>query len=274
MRHIVALLFLVGARLETPDIIERLLWTSDRTETTERMHALKPGEEREVVDCKPGYAMADDLPLILWQCGFNSTELDWRIDNSPRAHDVAAGSSSLAASLFAESPETRGNGQIRTALDPRETFRKHFLEMNETYTAARIKALVLKHHLGSLAMHCPAPDDLPPALVQQQKQQQQGGLGSKSGNSGPDSAETVFVPVGAGQTVKTSSYIPLLERKRGDPPEVANANWAKGRGARRMVEREARQEEADRVREINLAKKRAAILEQRRLAELDRSAQG
>ena len=34
MRHIVAILFLVGARLEPPSIVDALLWTSDRTQDT------------------------------------------------------------------------------------------------------------------------------------------------------------------------------------------------------------------------------------------------
>lgn len=244
VRHIVALLFLVGARLETPDIIERLLWTSDRTQMTENMHPLRPGETRELMDRKPGYAMADDLPLILWQCGFNSTEFDWRIDNSPTAKDPPI---SPPAADTAH-PDIRA----KTALDPIESFRRQFLEMNETYTEARLKAVVLKHHLASFAFHCPSSPEA-------------------SSEAGPTSPPLTYTPIGAGRSFKTSSYIPLLERKRGDVPEVANANWAKGRGARRVERREARSDEAGRIREVNLAKKAAAKAEEKRLAELEAS---
>lgn len=96
VRHIVAILFLVGARLEPPSIVDALLWTSDRTPDTlasvERAQRPEPGATPtmpgEVMDRKPGYQMADDLPLVLWQCGFNSSEFSWRTDNAPRAGDL------------------------------------------------------------------------------------------------------------------------------------------------------------------------------------------
>ncbi|KAH7146426.1 pseudouridine synthase [Dactylonectria macrodidyma] len=51
IRHMVAVLFLVGQRLEKPDIITQLLDT-----------AANP--------CKPNYVMADEVPLVLWDCIF------------------------------------------------------------------------------------------------------------------------------------------------------------------------------------------------------------
>lgn len=222
-------------------MIEKLLWTSDRTETTLRMHPLRDGEEREVMDRKPGYEMADDLPLILWQCGFNSTELDWRIDNCPLPHD----------DIPLPTPETLidPNGRLgKLALDPIETFRRQFLEMNETWTQHRLRALVLKHHLASYSFHAPTPATTP---IQ------------------PPPDNMTFTPNGAGRSSKTASYTPLLDRKRAELPEELNRRWAEGRGQLRMLRREENQERADALREVNLAKKAAARLEEARLRSLE-----
>lgn len=235
---------MVGARLEPPSIIDSLLWTSDRTSNTEEMFPLAPGEEREIVDRKPGYEMADDLPLILWQCGFNSTELDWRIDNVPHERD--------GISIVDPSTVHDPDGRLKPALDPIETFRRGFLEMNQTWTEARLKAIVLKHHLASLASHAP----LPPTAAEART------------ILGPSDSMT-FTPNGAGRSHKTGAYIPLLKRKRGELPETLNERWAQGRGARRMQRRDENREESNALREVNLAKKAAAKAEAERLAALE-----
>ncbi|KAF4967777.1 hypothetical protein FZEAL_10493 [Fusarium zealandicum] len=51
IRHMVAVLFLVGQRLETPDAITTLL-------------------DVQANPCKPNYVMADEVPLVLWDCVF------------------------------------------------------------------------------------------------------------------------------------------------------------------------------------------------------------
>ncbi|KAG6005017.1 hypothetical protein E4U21_000532 [Claviceps maximensis] len=51
IRHMVAILFLVGQRLESPALVSELLDT-DRN------------------PCRPSYVMADEVPLVLWDCIF------------------------------------------------------------------------------------------------------------------------------------------------------------------------------------------------------------
>jgi tRNA pseudouridine38/39 synthase len=65
VRHMVAVLFLVGQRLESPSIIDELL-------------DIKKNQ------CRPTYEMASDAPLVLWDCTFpldkhrgQDDELDW-----------------------------------------------------------------------------------------------------------------------------------------------------------------------------------------------------
>ncbi|RDA91684.1 hypothetical protein CP533_2333 [Ophiocordyceps camponoti-saundersi (nom. inval.)] len=51
IRHMVAVLFLVGQGLEKPSVVSQLL-------------------DVEAHPCKPTYAMADEVPLVLWDCVF------------------------------------------------------------------------------------------------------------------------------------------------------------------------------------------------------------
>ncbi|KAL8290142.1 hypothetical protein RQP46_003081 [Phenoliferia psychrophenolica] len=259
VRHIVALLFLVGSRLELPEIIDRLLWTSDRTATTEALQAVtrahEPPEAREVMDCKPGYGMADDLPLVLWECGFNGTELDWRLDNAP-APDSAISSPSKASTAGLHAAQ-------KEASDPVEMFRRQYLEMHEGWTQQRLKSLIGKHHLSSLAALAPPRPPRPtvsrapsPTL-----DSAPGGGGRKHATTPRSSSspgDFVFTPHGAGMFTRTTSYIPILKKVRNDPPEAQNARWAQGRGAARMEKRVANKEKSDSDRVVNLAIKEEA----------------
>ena len=58
VRHMIAILFLIGQRLEEPSIIKELL-------------------DSEKNPRKPHYEMADDMPLVLWDCYFPEGELNW-----------------------------------------------------------------------------------------------------------------------------------------------------------------------------------------------------
>ncbi|BGP24122.1 pseudouridine synthase deg1 [Rhodotorula toruloides] len=256
VRHIVAILFLIGARLEHPSLVDKLLWTSDRTPHTISQNAPPEGEpEYDILDQKPSYQMAEDLPLILWQCGFNSTEFDWRTDNAPRPGDVNESTTSYLDH----------NGREKQPVDQADNFRKLFLEMNETYTEYRLKAIVLKHHLASFAFHAPplpppsrpsspSPDsnaDSPPSRLRRASPPRR--------SLSVRAEQTLFTPVGAGKVARTTSYIPILERKRAETPEVINARWAQGRGSQKMQRRKDNQETADKTREVNLKIKAEAM---------------
>lgn len=237
VRHIVALLFLVGARLETPDLVEKMMWTSDTHHTR---YGRAPTEEEstwDFVDGKPSYGMADDLSLILWQCGYNSSEFDWRVDNGQRAYDVSAAIATLSCDAI--SAPTSTHGAHRQALDPMKTFTRQFLEMNRVYTESRLKSIILKHHLAAFCA-------LAPPTIE---------------SDGPDERVPFYTPHGSGTFTATGKYIPMLSRPRADLPEVMNKNWALGRGLARMTLRAENQGESDRQRVVNLAKKESARLQ-------------
>ncbi|BGO98870.1 Pseudouridine synthase [Rhodotorula toruloides ATCC 204091] len=264
VRHIVAILFLVGARLEHPSLVDKLLWTSDRTSHTVSQNAPPAGQpDHDILDQKPSYQMAEDLPLILWQCGFNSTEFDWRTDNAPRPGDVNESTTSYLDH----------NGREKQPVDQADNFRKLFLEMNETYTEYRLKAIVLKHHLASFAFHAPpiAPPSRPASPTPESScDAPPSRLRPASPPRRPLSVraeQTLFTPVGAGKVARTTSYTPVLERKRGETPDVINARWAQGRGAQKMQRRKDNQEAADKTREVHLKIKAEAMELAKRLEE-------
>ena len=187
-----------------------------------------------MLDRKPGYQIASDLPLILWQCGFNSHEFTWRTDNVPRPGDV---NSSVSTYLD-------HNGRERQPVDPKETFRKQYLEMRETYLEARLKSIALKHHLASYAFLAPPVD-----------------------NKAEEDPRVRYTPLGAGHHIRTTSYSPLLSRQRAELPEVLNARWAAGRGRARMARRDENKEKSDREREANLKIREEAFEAARRRGE-------
>lgn len=283
VRHIVSLLFLVGAKLEQPELIDRLLWTSDTPHKTDEEVERKNREGWELMDKKPGYEMADDLALILWQCGYNSDEFNWRIDNSEfttsTSISTAADSLPLALDLNAfmngtlspsPAPTTTGPALTSPVVNPHDslpvalthssqrlryspisvsTFRRHFLEMNQLWTEQRLKSVILKHHLASYAVHAPPPFPsdseilLPPSEVEY--------LTSPEANA-------MYTPLGGGNFAKSNRYIQMLDRRRGELPEIANQKWAEGRGAKKMLKRAGNQSKSDELRAINLRKKMEA----------------
>ncbi|KAF5361408.1 hypothetical protein D9758_006231 [Tetrapyrgos nigripes] len=74
VRHIMAILFLVGRGHEHPSIINSLLNVSEGLEQP------REGESIEVVSSKPEYQMADALPLMLWDCSYSPEDVNWRTD--------------------------------------------------------------------------------------------------------------------------------------------------------------------------------------------------
>ncbi|KAK6507397.1 hypothetical protein TWF481_005830 [Arthrobotrys musiformis] len=66
VRHMVAILFLVGQRLEKPEVVKELL-------------------DVQNMPTKPFYNMADDRPLVLWDCLFDEKEVKWVYPEMNRA---------------------------------------------------------------------------------------------------------------------------------------------------------------------------------------------
>ena len=110
VRHIVAILFLVGSRLEHPSLMTALL-NVDR----ERPYpAFKEGEPiPPIVDRKPEYQMADGLPLVLWDCAYSDEDVQWQIDEG----DGEEGGVSGAGGVYGQLRSIYERSRIYSALD-------------------------------------------------------------------------------------------------------------------------------------------------------------
>ena len=79
VRHVMAVLLLIGARLESPNVISALLNTAP-PEGDDSADGQEP--PLPVVRCKPEYQMADALPLVLWDCTYDAKDVPWRTDDA------------------------------------------------------------------------------------------------------------------------------------------------------------------------------------------------
>lgn len=205
VRHIMAVLFLVGTGLESPSVVSSLL----NTLPEDPRSPFREGEETPaVVECKPVYQMADGLPLMLWDCAFSEEDVKWQVDSAEHTSDPTRpgetqASSGSSGSLHHELHSALSRSIITSALNA------HFLQ-----AAAKFHPLE--------ASPIPLPADSPGLLKQL--------ISSK---------QMMNIPIGGGVYRRSvgKSYIPLLQRKRLDPVEVINERWRLGKGSRREVKK-------------------------------------
>ncbi|KAJ4481135.1 pseudouridine synthase, partial [Lentinula aciculospora] len=116
VRHIMAILFLVGRGLEHPSVVTSLLNTKAGAEES------PPGESHEVVDRKPEYQMADALPLMLWDCSYSDEDIDWRTDGHEPRNTQSADTSDDGRGIYHLLHTIRSRSEIYLALN------QHFLD--------------------------------------------------------------------------------------------------------------------------------------------------
>lgn len=85
VRHIMAILFLVGAGLESPSIVPTLM-NVDGSECSLSSSIDLP---LPIVDRKPEYQMADALPLMLWDCAFADSDVRWQTGDDDNGDEEA-----------------------------------------------------------------------------------------------------------------------------------------------------------------------------------------
>lgn len=88
VRHIMGVLFLIGQGLEPVSIVDALLNASPDQPN--------PDPSIPFLGTRPLYEMAEGLPLVLWECGFEDTDVSWRADvESELERTPSANSTSL-----------------------------------------------------------------------------------------------------------------------------------------------------------------------------------
>jgi tRNA pseudouridine38/39 synthase len=78
VRHIMAVLLLIGARFESASVVSALL---NADPSAPCVHP-EDEEPPPLVTCKPEYQMADALPLVLWDCVYEEQDVGWRTDDA------------------------------------------------------------------------------------------------------------------------------------------------------------------------------------------------
>ncbi|KAF8970568.1 pseudouridine synthase [Flammula alnicola] len=197
VRHIMAVLFLVGSGLEPPSVVTELMNVEDGVEPPRSEDA-----QYAVVDRKPEYQMADALPLMLWECGYDESQLNWRTSGKLSGDD--------------------GEPIVRGDL---------YHQLQGIHTRSRVFAALDRHFMKAAEKHHP-----PPALMFPLKH----GLKDLEAFKDKHERERVMnIPLGGGTFKRSLKYVPLLERKRLDTVEVMNERWRLGKGQRRDERRKA-----------------------------------
>ncbi|WVQ80123.1 tRNA pseudouridine(38-40) synthase [Cryptococcus sp. DSM 104549] len=177
VRHIIAMLFLVGSKLEAPSIVADLL-------------------DVDKFPAKPNYTMGHPLPLTLHHCGYPDGMLDWRFGG----YDGAWGALS-DAEKDAVYPRAMGG---REGLDR---------QLNVAAQEAELRAW-----------------------------QVSGAIRKARQVLGPSRAEKkdgALWPIGGGDYMMTSNWIPVKDREVGDSPDEVNRKWREIKGKKKEERRAA-----------------------------------
>ncbi|PKI85368.1 tRNA pseudouridine(38/39) synthase [Malassezia vespertilionis] len=231
VRNIVAVLFMVGAGLEEPTIMDALInvrpgavlqdhartinWIlslpDDATPDKILFRALgTPANDLTVFETKPSYEMAADRPLMLWECGFLPTHVSWRADTYDGPFDAISSAKEYTPTLKATS---QLHAQWTQTSIHAELYRHFVLSSASTKTSA----------LPSQSTFAAACTPMVPAPADQE----------------PSKQGVQLVPLGNGATRPTTRYIPLTMRPRDVSYEVKNEKWRTGKGKRRAEKKAA-----------------------------------
>ncbi|KAG8679288.1 hypothetical protein FRC09_019074 [Ceratobasidium sp. 395] len=209
VRCIMAVLFLVGSKLEQPSIIDYLLHTSQDSSKSSSLPDSTPP-----IESKPNYTMADALPLVLWDCGYREEDISWQTDAEFETKDGIVTDRERTHNLWFQLYSIWTHDRVQT------TMQEYFLRAAETFYPRPVPGLTDPNSEPE-----PAPDDIP--------------------HPEPDSNSRIDGPVkltmGGGAFRHMTKYVPVLELDRGERAEVANARWREGAaGKRRIAKRDAK----------------------------------
>ena len=220
VRHMMAILFLVGQGLEPPSVVAELL---DATKNP----------------CKPAYTMAGEAPLVLWDCIFPRADTD--------ADDADKDDGDALEWVYAADEDTRSRSDGvcarptsslfgRTRYDPGRLWE----QLWSTWRARKMDEILA----GSL-FEVLAGTERRRYRQQHQRQRQHRRDGDRSHD---EIHEPTTVKEGRRQLPQTpvyfdggdaprkmGKYIPVLSLPRNKPVEETNARWAARKGFQRRL---------------------------------------
>ncbi|KAJ3514945.1 hypothetical protein NLJ89_g2064 [Agrocybe chaxingu] len=202
VRHIMSALFLVGSGLEPPSMITELMNVAEGEEP------LREGDAAySIVASKPEYQMADALPLMLWDCAYDESELDWRT-----------------------------TGRLNKNVTDNAAGELHH-QMQSIHTRSRVFTALDQHFTMAVARHHPAPPNIFPLA--------DGSNGLAQLMRKPPRERMMNVPLGGGTFKRSMKYVPVLQRKRLDTVEVMNERWRLGKGTRKGEKQKVEEREEE-----------------------------
>nr|POE63111.1 trna pseudouridine(38/39) synthase [Quercus suber] len=194
VRHLVAILFLVGQGWESPDVVDRLL-------------------DVKTIAGKPLYEMASDAPLVLWDCIFPHSDELSNVD-----HAVSEGKSS--SSGYTDALEWLYIGDELHNLESSRPM-KSVTEYGKYDRNGIMDELWVLWRQRKL-------DEVLAASLMDVVAQQGPSAETATTDMREDSSDRVFDGSDKARTVGT--YVPLMQRARTEAPEVINARYAARKG--------------------------------------------
>ncbi|EPE06272.1 pseudouridine synthase 3 [Ophiostoma piceae UAMH 11346] len=205
IRHMVAIIFLVGQGLESPDIVRAMLDT-----------AVNPS--------RPSYAMADEFPLVLWDCIFPRGTPDTESQlTDPEARAQWSNETEMADDVAPDAPWHTWKDSLEWVSPPVETpDSRVFVDgMWREWRAAKMDEILTNRLLDQVTRG--------------------GALGGSIGNAAPVTplVEKSHVFEGGDGPRRGGIYTPLLKRHRALPPETVNDRFAQQKGFANSAEMRA-----------------------------------
>lgn len=202
--------------------------------TAEQQHKLEVLQHMYVFDRKPVYEMAADRPLMLWECGFRPTDIQWR-------------SGSYDGPL-----ESTPHATLATEAEHHNTFAPAHLDINSStianlaqshslWTQNAISTEMYRHFL--LALPCDPADGGGVGFIPASTRFDHASFPSlesssiplSAGSSAQSSTHRLCMPLGNGRTKNVPSYTTLHNVYRQETPDEKNKKWRETRGARRKA---------------------------------------
>lgn len=193
VRHLVAILFLVGQGYENPHIVDKLL-------------------DVERTPSRPVYEMASDTPLILWDCIFPNPE---KIANSDHIVSSSSGYQDGLEWVYAGDLADASQSLPRKSIGT-ENRKYGSLSIMENLWSAWRKAKIDEVLAGSLM----------DVFSRQGTQPDSSRRPDRTSNGD----ETVRVFDGSESPRSVGTYVPIMKRRRLESPDVINAKFAARKG--------------------------------------------
>lgn len=190
VRHLVAILFLVGQGWEVPSIVDHLLDVATH-------HG------------RPIYEMASDIPLVLWDCIYPSSDERARADHATINGDARSSGYSDALEWMYVGDELKGLDLWKRAgpkIDHGKYGRNGIMdEMWALWRQRKLDEILAASLMDRVASQGATPE-------------------SDLRNNSQEPSDRVFDGSAKARTV--GKYIPLMDRARIESPEIVNARYA------------------------------------------------